>query len=673
MQNSSTIQSAKSVFAHGKFILAAALLFLFTFLIYMPALDGEPIWDDEGHITKPHLRSTEGLGQIWTNPRSTQQYYPLTHSAFWIQHQLWGDHTRGYHVVNVFLHIANTMLVWVILRRLRVPGALLAAGIFALHPAHVASVAWISELKNTLSTLLYLTAMLAYLQFDLSIADETKPDDPLGARHRRWPFYGLALLSFIGALLSKTVTASFPAAILLIVWWKHGRVRWSRNVLPLVPFFALAAGMGLMTAVLEREYWGAHGEDFGFSWIDRMLIAGRASWFYLAKLTWPGDLMPFYPRWTIDAADWRQYLYPLAALGLIAVLWTFRQRIGRAPLAALLFYGGTLLPALGFVNLYWQVYSFVFDHVQYLASLGIIALAAAAISMYLRTIDLWGRPTGLALGAILLGGLALASWRQAHLYKNKELFYAGAIARNPSCFVAYYNLANRFLDRHEYDSAITLYQRAVELKRRYPEAYSNLGLAYMHRGLMTEAVQAFTQAIAIKPNLAEAYSNMGLALTHLGRLDEAFAAHFRALKLNPQLANAYYHLGVTHEKSGNTAQALEAYRSCLKLKPDLIHVLNNLAWIHATSPDPAFQDGSQAVRLAVRAVQLSPEPEPMLLGTLAAAYARAGRFEEACQAARQAIELAIEVGQPELAEATRLRLAIYQARTPYTRKPTPES
>src|ERR1700690_3205406 len=344
-----------------------ALVFCATLIAYLPALGGGFIWNDSDYVTAPALRSLRGLGRIWTEVGSTQQYYPLLHSAFWVQHLFFGDRPMGYHIATVVLHALSAVLLALVLRRLfrAAPAGAewLAALLFALHPVHVESVAWISEQKNTASLAFYLASAFVYLRFD-----ET----------RRPGSYAAALALFACSLLCKTVTATLPAALLVAFWWKRGRLGMRRDVAPLVPWLALGAAAGLFSSWVERRYIGAQGAGFEISWAARVLVAGRAVWFYLGKLAWPFGLNFVYPRWTVDTADWTQWLFPLGVVGAGAVLWALRAR-GRGPLAAFLFFTGSLFPALGFVNLYGARYSWVWDHWQYLPDLGPIALAAAAL------------------------------------------------------------------------------------------------------------------------------------------------------------------------------------------------------------------------------------------------------------------------------------------------------
>ncbi|HTT57026.1 MAG TPA: hypothetical protein VMF63_07955, partial [Opitutaceae bacterium] len=434
----------------------AVLLLGAALLAYGPALRGGLLWDDEGHVTKPELRSLAGLGRIWTQIGATQQYYPVLHTAFWIEHRLWGDATPAYHLLNVLLHVCSACLVALILRRLwdggagpstslrafgsgpmgegherrRYAGAeWLAAWIFALHPVMVESVAWIAEQKNTLSTVFYLLAVLAYLRFD---------------ERRRWPWYALALGAFVLALGTKSVTATLPGALLVVLWWRRGRLEWRRDVAPLVPWFAAGLAMGLLTSWVERRLIGAEGVEFNLTGLERGLLAGRVVWFYLGKLVWPSDLVFIYPRWNVSAAAAWQYLAPAGVAAMLGALWSVRGR-ARGPLAAALFFGGTLFPALGFFNVYPFVYSYVADHFQYLASLGIIVLAAGAWGRA------WSAPTArpgfrrglLALAAAgLIATLGVLTWRQSRIYRDLPTLYRATVERNPDCWMAAFNLGN---------------------------------------------------------------------------------------------------------------------------------------------------------------------------------------------------------------------------------------
>ena len=314
----------------------ALLLVGLTAGAYIPAMSGGFIWDDDDYVQDNlTLRSLEGLGQIWFQPGATRQYYPLVHTTYWLEYRLWGLDPTGYHVVNVILHALSAVLVWRLLIRLKVSGAWAAAALFALHPVHVESVAWITERKNALSGAFYLGAAWAYLRYEEAHSPR---------------LYWAALFLFAAALLSKTVTCTLPAALLLVLWWK-GQTPMRRTAVALVPFFALGAAMSGMTVWMEKHSVGAWGPEWDLSLVERGLIAGRALWFYAAKLLVPLNLTFIYPRWAIDATAVWQYLYPIGALGVGALLWAFRERLGRGPLTGVLFFAGTLTPALGFFQL----------------------------------------------------------------------------------------------------------------------------------------------------------------------------------------------------------------------------------------------------------------------------------------------------------------------------------
>jgi tetratricopeptide (TPR) repeat protein len=563
--------------AWPKRLLVGGLLLLAALVAYAPALSGGFIWDDDAHVTAPALRSTAGLWRIWIDPHATQQYYPLAHSVFWLEHRLWGADPIGYHVVNVVLHVAGAFLAWLTLDRLAVPGALFAAAVFALHPVHVESVAWVTELKNTLSGVFYLSALAVYLRFDpVGVVPLTSGQKERREPARRWSLYGIALALYVCALLTKTVTASLPAAIVLIAWWKEGRVDWRRRAVPLIPFFAIGIALGATTAWVERHLLGAEGEAFAFTAMDRMLIAGRALWFYAGKLLWPANLIFVYPRWRVDPAIWWQYLFPAAALALVIALVALRRQIGRGPLAAVLFFGGTLVPALGFFNVYPFVYSFVADHFQYLASLGLIALGAALIATALARLGIWGRPAGHAVCGLLLLVLAGLTWRQAHIYANVEILYRDIMARNPTAGMPYLNLATLYAQQGRHGQAIELLHTLIAIRPDYASAYSNLGIVYAGLGRYPEAIAEYRRAIALNPASHNAHYNLGLAHAAQGRPGDAVAEYRAALAIRPEFAEAHYELALAEAVQGRSATAIAEYQAALAIEPNLVKAYQGL-------------------------------------------------------------------------------------------------
>lgn len=547
-----------------------------TAVAYFPAYRAGYIWDDDAHVTNNEtLRSLGGLGRIWTEIGAVPQYYPLVHTTFWVEYHLWGLNPVGYHVVNVLLHGLGAVLLWRLLLYLRIPGAWLAAAVFALHPVHVESVAWITERKNVLSGFLYLAAAGAYLRFALEPGESA----PRGV-HIRW--YIAALLLFLGALLSKTVTGSLPAALLLVLWWRRGRIR-AREVYPLLPFFVSALVLGLLTAAMERHHVGAVGEDWNLSAVDRCLVAGRALWFYAGKLVCPWPLIFLYPRWVIDSHQWWHYLFPGAALAVVAGLWFARHRIGRGPLVAVLFFGGTLVPALGFFNVYPMRFSFVADHFQYLASIGLIVLVVAAALEFMSRVGPKGRSSAVAAAAGVLLVLGVLTSLQTRMYRDIETLWSETIARNPGAWLAHNNLAPLLVLQGKLDEAIACSTEALRLRPDYIEACNNRGIAYGRKGEHDLAIKDYTRAIELKPDYADAYYNRG---------------------------NAY-------SAKGNHESAVQDFNKAIEHAPGFVQAINNraLSCYRLKQYDQAWAD----VR---RLRQLGHEPHPALLDKLTEATGR---------------------------------------------------
>ena len=628
--------------------LIGVLLVAATIIAYQPAWHGRPVWDDDAHL-RPDLRSLDDLARIWTKLGTTQQYYPLTFTVFWAQNRLWGDSTLGYHLVNIFLHAFSALLVLRILRRLEVPGAYLAAAIFVLHPVHVESVAWMTELKNTLSGAFYLGSVLAYLSFD---------------RTRKTESYVLAFGLFALGLTAKTAIATFGAAMLVILWWKRGRLSWKSDALPLVPFLVVGLSAGLFTAWVDRRLFGAEGDVFDFSLIERFLIAGRSIWFHLGKLFWPAELMFMYPRWQISQTVWWQYLYPAVVALLLTVLWAMRRWV-RGPLAGFLFFAGTLFPALGFFNAYSFRYSFVNDHHQYLASLGIITVASAGAALILRRGRLWQRIIGRGLGLALLVTLACLTWGQSGMYADIETLWRATIAKNPECFMAHNNLGAFLLQRGRTDEAIAHFQKVLEIQPENPNVHNNLGFALLQKGRLEEAIAHCQKAVAIEPDNPDAHLTLGGALLQRGRADEAMAHYQEGLRIRPDNVDGHNILGGLLLQKGRVREAITHFQRALELRPNHQLAENNLAWVLATSPEPSLRNGSKAMALAQQAVQLSGGRNPAIIGTLAAAYAEAGRFAEALANAQYAMQLATAQNNRALANTLWAQMECYQTGAPF--------
>jgi tetratricopeptide (TPR) repeat protein len=543
---------------------AWATLPLATLVVYLPALRGSLLWDDSGHITKRELQSLQGLWRIWFELGATQQYYPFLHSAFWMEHRIWGDAVLGYHLTNIALHALSACLVVMIAKRLALPGAWLAGFIFALHPVCVEAVAWISEQKSVLSGVFYLGAALTYLSFD---------------RTRRPSRYFLAFGLFLLALLTKTVTATLPAALLVILWWLRGRLDWKRDILPLCPWLALGASAGLFTAWVEATLIGAHGKDFDLTLIQRVLLAGRVIWFYAGKLVWPSNLTFTYPHWTIDSDAWRQYL-PMAGVTVLGIgLWLLARR-HRGPLAGFMIFVGTLFPVLGFLNVYPFRYSFVADHFQYLASLGIVVPAASGLTLAAQQISL-GKGGHIAFPVILLLTLGVLTWRQSTMYQDSETLYRETLLRNPTSWMAHYNLGTALADMPgRLPEAISEFEAALRVKPDYAKAHYNLGEAWSRMpGRLPDAITEYQAALRIQPDYPKAHYDLGAAWSRMpGRLPDAITEYQAALRVQPDYAEAHDNLGsVLAQIPGRLPEAIAEYQAALRIRPDYARAHYNLA------------------------------------------------------------------------------------------------
>jgi tetratricopeptide (TPR) repeat protein len=582
---------------------------------YWPALFGGFIWDDDGHVTRPELRSLHGLWRIWTEPGATQQYYPVLHTTFWLEHRAWGDAALAYHVANLGLHLAACLLLYRLLRVLAVPGAVFGAAAFALHPVCAETVAWISEEKNTLSAVFALGAVLAYLRFET------------GGR-RGW--YAGATLLFVLALLSKSVTATVPAAILVLLWWKRGRLG-MRDAAWLLPWFCASAAAAVVTPWVESRFVGASAAAFPLGAMSRVLVAGRALWFYASKILWPSNLVFIYPRWSIDPAAAWQYLFPAGAAAAIAAAFVAARRT-RGPLAALLLYAGILFPALGFINVYPFVFSYVADHFQYLGAAAFIPAVCAALALGAA------RPPALArlspaIAVAVLAVLAALTRRQSAGYRDVETFYETILSRNPDAWLAHDNLGVVLVKKGRIDEASAHYREAIRLNPSYPEAYNNLGNALAQRGRYAEAADAYEGALRARPSFVAAEINWGNAMNDAGRYREA-ELHFRKV-LAAGRGDPAVHYGLANAlaNSGRLDEAIAEYRETVRLEPGSPEAHANLGLAYAMQrrwPE-ALAETQEATRLRPSYAEAHAYEGLALAG--------AGRTAEAVSEYRRSLEI----------------------------------
>jgi tetratricopeptide (TPR) repeat protein len=470
--------------------LALALAGL-TLAAYLPALRAQFVWDDNDYVTaNTNLRDAAGLGRIWTDVQSNWQYYPLVFTTFWAEYHAWGLNPAGYHLDNILLHAAAAIVLWRLLLCLGLPAPWLAATIFAVHPAEVESVAWVTERKNVLCGVFYLSAMLVYFG-----------GYERGKRGER--AYWLALGLFACAMFSKTVAATWPVAVLIILWWKNGRLR-RKDVWPLLPFVLIGLVLGLLTAMLERNQVGAGGKDWDLTVADRCIIAGRAVWFYALKAIVPLRLAFIYPKWDLNTGRAMQAIIAASAAVVLIVLLILHRRIGRGAGAAVLLFVVTLLPALGFVNTYPMRYSFVADHFQYLAIIALIVPVAVVLH----------RCCGRGALLLILPLMAL-TWRQAEIYRNPVTLWTDTVAKNGGSWMAHANLGQAWQAEGRMDLAEREYRLAAADAPDEVEVWWKLGAFIADQGRLTEAEPLFRHALEIDPTYKPARQDLAKLLNEL--------------------------------------------------------------------------------------------------------------------------------------------------------------
>ena len=611
--------------------LLGLLLVSAVLLAYGPVWRAGFVWDDSAVLTtNPCIIGPFGLRQIWTTHYADN--CPLTLSALWLQHGLWDLSPVPYHVINVLLHAAGALMLWRVLRRLQVPGAWLGAALWALHPVGVASVAWVAELKNTLSGVFFLGAVLFYLRW-LELANGG--GEPLGKQASgRWSDYGISLVCATLAMGSKSSTVVLPMVLGLCTWWTEGRIGWRRvvSLVPLVLTAAAASALTLWTQSLTLA--SSHDVPSARPWASRLVTAGMAAWFYLGKLLWPHPLTAVYPRWQVDPARWLEWLPLLFVLAFLFFLWRRRASPpGRACFFASAYFLVALLPVLGLINGTAFRYSLVFDHFQYLASMGPLALAGAGVTCLIRLVPA-GKAWPHALVALTLIGLGTMSWQHSKVYRDEETLWTDTLAKNPGCWLGHGNLGSALLLAGQVEAATAHYEQALAINPGYAEAHNNLGVVFLQQGKVEEAIAQDEQAVLIHPDVAEFHSNLGNARLARGQMDEAIAQYEKALTIDPQYPALSFNLGNARFAKGQVDEAILQYEKALVLNPNYAEAHSNLG--------NAFLSKRQlgaAISQYERALAINPGYVDAH-NNLGIALLRTARFDEAVVQFQEALRLA---------------------------------
>jgi len=578
----------------------ALLLIAFVLVAYAQLFRADFVWDDESHLTRNLcVIGPFGLKEIWTTTQAV--YYPLVLTTFWTLHKFVGLNPFPYHLLNVSLHAASAVLLWRILQLLKVRGAWLGAALWGLHPVMVQSVAWITELKNTQSCLFYLLSILCFLKWQSRRQGAVASQSNL-ERSGEGPSIGafvLSLLFFTLATLSKPSVVMLPFVLALCVWWMRGKIRW-RDILALTPFALISSLASAWTIWEQRFHAHAIGPDWAQTFPERLIIAGKAIWFYLGKLVWPYPLIFIYPRWDVDSSKVVAYLPLLAAIAGLVTLWFIHWKWSRALFFAAAYYVISLFPVLSFFTVFFFRYSFVSDHFQYLASMGPLALAGAGIATVVGRLcetpwefasdtevlqglgnNFAGSRKQLVLSCVLCGillvSLGFLTWRQTAEYHNLFALYTATLQKNPDCWMAHYNLGIVLSEQGEAEQAIDHYRRAVDLRPDYAEAHYNLGRLLVEKGQLDDAIAHYERAAAINPADTEAQNNLGVTLFGMGRADDAIAHYRKALEIQPDYAEASCNLASALLTKGDFEGAIVRYTACLSAIPDQEEARYNLA------------------------------------------------------------------------------------------------
>ena len=530
-------QTAIQQFQQNALPLLAFLVAIFVF--YVPALSGEFLWDDVVFSEEKTIYSWSGLWDIWFAPSALANeghYWPITYTTFWLEHKLSGLNSTSYHIVNCVLYFINIVLIWRLLLRLEVPGAWVISMIFAVHPVHVESVAWLIERKSLLSALFYLGAVHAWLRFRESSSLKT---------------YALTLGLYVLAMLSKSIAVTLPATLLVLLWWKQERIS-AQDVMRVLPFFIV----GFAITLGDYLFYASREEiDLAYSFLERVLIAAQSVWFYAGKLLWPANLMVIYPHWDVSVNNLIAWLCVAATAGILILLWSYQHRIGKGPLAGVAFFIITLSPTLGFVDYGYMQFSFVADRYQYLAGLGLVTVLVGGAIHTIQPLITSFRPVAIGAFTVLVIGLGALTWRQATAYQDGIALFSHIVAHNPAARDAYVNLGHALLGVDRNEEAYEANMKAIELQPNHSTAHSNLarGLIMMKR--YDEADASLKRALELDPKNSDALQNYGSLRFKQQRYEEAVEAFQKAINLNANsilihrgIADSYYRLG-NHTKA----------------------------------------------------------------------------------------------------------------------------
>src|SRR5438445_720535 len=613
----------------------------------------------------------KGIALAFTSPHA-RNWHPLTTISHMLDCQLYGLKAGGHHATNVVLHTIAVLLLFRVLRQMTGTDwkSAIVAALFAVHPLHVESVAWVSERKDVLSAVFFLLMLAAYVCY---------------ARAPSVTRYLAVAVLFAAGLMSKPMLVSAPVILLLLDYWPlrrfeqpssttgKGKISKSGNqrrvirglFLEKVPLVVLSAGSCLVTFVLQKRATGAI-PPLPLPW--RVENAFATYMIYAWKTLWPTRLAVFYPHPNDTLATWEVMLAIGLLLAITVAAIVFRRE--RPYLfTGWFWYLGMLVPVIGLIQVGEQGHA---DRYTYLPHIGLFVLAVWLAADVIAVSEFRSR---LAAGSaiVIIGALAWTAFIQTSYWRNSETLWTHALAVTDDNDVAHNNLGYLCVDRGELDKAISHFGSAARIRSGKRDPHYDVGSAFVQmnladalarKGLPDEAMVHYEEAIRLQPYYADAYYNRGNVLFAKGRTEEAISDWEKTLQLRPDDADAHTCLGNALLQQRLQNEAMAQYETAAALAPNDFHSRNNMAWLLATSSDGSIRDGAKAVELAQQAVALSGGREPNFIRTLAAAYAENGRFSEAIAAAQQALALAAMQGKSGLTKVLKNDITLYRANVP---------
>jgi protein O-mannosyl-transferase len=604
--------------------------------------------------------TVDGLTGAFTQFHA-RNWHPMTTISHMLDCQLFGLKAGGHHFSNALLHSIAVVLLFVVLKQMT--GALwqsaFVASLFAIHPLHVESVAWVSERKDVLSAAFFMLTVWAYVRY---------------VRKRSIGRYLAVVLFFALGLMSKPMLVTVPFVLLLLDYWPLGRTRGQKGgnilrslIIEKAPLLALSTFSCAATLFAQRH---------GSAAIDQLPVAWRLNnavvtyMIYICQMFWPARLAVFYPHPNDQLALWQVVLAAafLATVSLLAI----RLRKKRPYfLTGWFWYIGMLVPVIGLVQVGEQARA---DRYTYLPQIGLYILIAWAIQDLLP--HSWTRARRVLFAIAGPAAVAIFAWFaviQTSFWKNSETLWRHTLAVTTHNDVAHNNLGYLSMQRGQLDEAISHFNAALNIRSGTAASHYNLGRALIEnnlanglarKGLRKEAIGHYQEAVKLRPDYADAYYNLGSVLFHEERIDAAITSWQNAVEIQPRDAEIHASLANAFGKKRMLKEAIVEYEEALKIEPQHQLAMNNLAWILATSSDASIRDGAKAVQLAQQALYLSGDGDPNLLRTLAAAYAEIARFSEALVAADQALQIALMHGKPGLANRLEKEIAVYRTHLP---------